>query len=281
MKKAFLMMLTLCSIHAFSQPIKMPAPSPEQKIVQAFGMGTIELTYSRPNIKGRSLFKANSELAPLGKMWRTGANAATRIHFSDKVTMGGKMLDSGTYVLYTIPGKESWDIIINTGIHNWGTDGYKEAENAVQFTVKAETLSNATETFTMQFANIQPESCQLRLAWGNTVLYIPISTNVKDRLRAQIDKALGADPINPGIYQPAANFYYEWDKNLPKALGFATKATEANPQAFWLFLLKAKIQKEMGDKISAKSSAEKCIELATAAKNDEYVKLGSELIKKL
>lgn len=133
----------------------------------------------------------------------------------------------------------------------------------------------------MQFANIQRETCDLRLVWGNTTVRIPISTNTKDRLRAQIDKALNADPVNPNVYQPAANFYYEWDKDLPQALKYATKATEANPQAFWLFLLKAKIQKEMGDKISAKTSAEKCIALATTAKNDEYVKLGIELIKKL
>ncbi len=281
MKKTFLAMLGFCSIQAFSQPIRMPAPSPEQKITQAFGMGTIELTYSRPNIKGRSLLQANSDLAPLGKLWRTGANAATKIRFSDKVTIGGKMLDTGTYVLYTIPGKEFWDIIINTGVKNWGTDGYKEAENVVRFTVKAEKFGTPMETFTMQFANIQPETCDLRLVWGNTTVRIPISTNVKDRLRAQIDKAMGAEPINPSVYQPAANFYFEWDKDLPKALGYATKATEANPQGYWLFLLKAKIQKEMGDKIGAKTSAEKCIALATTAKNDEYVKLGGELIKQL
>ncbi|TMN75494.1 hypothetical protein CWB64_18615 [Pseudoalteromonas sp. S410] len=88
-------------------------------------MGRIELTYSRPNIKGRPLFKEGSELAPLGKLWRTGANAATRLYFSDNVMMGGKLLDTGSYVLYTIPGKETWEIIVNKGLNNWGTDGYK------------------------------------------------------------------------------------------------------------------------------------------------------------
>ncbi|WP_171036682.1 DUF2911 domain-containing protein, partial [Pseudoalteromonas sp. S410] len=88
-------------------------------------LGRIELTYSRPNIKGRPLFKEGSELAPLGKLWRTGANAATRLYFSDNVMMGGKLLDTGSYVLYTIPGKETWEIIVNKGLNNWGTDGYK------------------------------------------------------------------------------------------------------------------------------------------------------------
>lgn len=281
MKKTFLIAVTLCSVNAFSQQIKMPAPSPGQKIVQEFGMGSIEATYSRPNIKGRSLMKENSDLAPLNELWRTGANAATKLKFTDNVTMGGKVLDTGTYVLYTVPGKEFWNIVINKGLGNWGTDGYKEAEDVVRFTVKAEKLGNGAETFTMQFANIQPETCELQLSWGTTLVRIPISTNIKERLRAQVTRAMSADPVNPNAYQAAANFYFEWDKDPAKAIGYATKATEANPKGYWLFLLRAKIQKEMGDKTGAKASAEKCIELATTAKNNEYVKLGNQLIKQL
>ncbi len=280
MKQLLLLAATLCSMNVFAQ-IKMPAPSPGQKIVQDFGMGSIELTYSRPGIKGRSLMKDNSDLAPLNKIWRTGANAATKLTFTDKVTIGGKALDTGSYVLYTIPGKDYWEIIINKGLNNWGADGYKEAEDVVRFKVKADKTSNIAETFTMQFANIQPETCELHLLWGNTDIRIPISTNVKDRLRAQIEKALNAETVNPAVYQPAANFYFEWDKDLNKALSNVAKAIQANPKGFWLFLLQAKIQKELGDKTTAKTSAEKCVELAAAANNPEYVKLGNELIKKL
>lgn len=280
MKKFFLLAATICSLNAFAQ-INMPQPSTTQKLTQAFGMGSIELTYSRPNINGRSLLKENSDLAPLNKLWRTGANAATRLKFTDNVTIGGKRLDTGSYVLYTIPGKDTWEVILNKGLTNWGTDGYKEAEDVVRFKVKADKAAGNTETFTMQFANIAFESCDLNIIWGGTSVRIPISTNVKDRLRAQVEKALSAEKVNPNAYYPAANFYYEWDKDMTKALNAATKATEVNQNGFWIFLLKAKIQRDMGDKVGAKASAEKCIELATTAKNDEYVKLGSELIKKL
>ena len=280
MKKFFLLAATICSLNAFAQ-INMPQPSTTQKITQAFGMGSIELTYSRPNINGRSLLKENSDLAPLNKLWRTGANAATRLKFTDNVTIGGKRLDTGSYVLYTIPGKDTWEVILNKGLNNWGTDGYKEAEDVVRFKVKADKAAGNTETFTMQFANIAFESCDLNIIWGGSSIRIPISTNVKDRLRAQVEKALSAEKVNPNAYYPAANFYYEWDKDMTKALNAATKATEVNQNGFWIFLLKAKIQRDMGDKVGAKASAEKCIELATTAKNDEYVKLGSELIKKL
>lgn len=280
MKKLFLIAASFCSISAFAQ-INMPQPSTTQKITQAFGMGSIELTYSRPNINGRSLMKENSDLAPLNKLWRTGANAATRLKFTDNVTIGGKKLDTGSYVLYTIPGKDNWEVILNKGLGNWGTDGYKEAEDVVRFKVKADKAAGNTETFTMQFANIGFESCDLNIIWGGTSVRIPVSTNVKDRLRAQVEKALTAEKISANTYFNAANFYFEWDKDLNKALSAVTKATETQQNAFWMFLLKAKIQRDLGDKVGAKASAEKCMELATTAKNDEYVKLGSELIKKL
>ncbi len=280
MKKIMMIAAALCSITAFSQ-VRMPAPSPTQKITQEFGIGSIELTYSRPSIKGRSLFKDNSDLGPLGKLWRTGANAATRIVFTDKVMMGGKLLDTGAYVLYTIPGKEYWEIIINKGLKNSGTDGYKESEDINRFKVKAEKLGNEVETFTMQFGNVQAESCELQMMWGNTVVKVPMSVNVKDRIRVQVEKALSAETPNAGVYQSAATFYYEWDKDLNKALVNINKATQANPAAFWLFLLQAKIQRDLGDKASAKASAEKCITLATTAKNDDYVKQAGDLLKKL
>lgn len=270
----------LCSLVGFSQ-IRMPQPSSTQKISQEFGLGRIDLTYSRPNIKGRPLLKEGSELAPLGQLWRTGANAATRLYFSDKVMMGGKLLDTGSYVLYTIPGKETWEIIINKGLNNWGTDGYKESEDVVRFKVKSKKIEPARETFTMQFANVLAESCSLNILWGNIMVEIPMSTNIKDRIRASVEKALSADPVNPVNYQVAANFYYEWTKEYDKALVNAKKATDANPEAFWLFMLTAKIQKELGDKVSAKASAEKCIALATKAKNEDYVRQGKDLIAKL
>ncbi|BDQ11530.1 DUF2911 domain-containing protein [Sediminibacterium sp. TEGAF015] len=280
MKKTLLAAALLSSVMGFAQ-IRMPQPSTTQKISQDFGMGKIELTYSRPNIKGRAMLKENSELAPLNQLWRTGANAATRIHFSDKVTMGGTTLDTGAYVLYTVPGVDYWEVVVNKGLNNWGTDGYKQSEDVVRFKVKAAKTNSSTETFTFQFANVEAESIDLQLSWGKVAVSIPISTNVKDRLRAQVESALGAEKVNPNVYQAAANFYYEWDKNYAKALQNVNKATEANPKAFWLFLLTAKIQKDMGQKADAKASAEKCISIATEAKNADYVRMAKELISKL
>src|SRR3954452_13416726 len=120
----------------FSASVKaqvvMPAPSPTQTIIQDFGMGKIELTYSRPGIKGRQVFGAGSELAPLGKPWRTGANAATKIHFSDNVTIAGKNLDTGSYVIYTIPNKSQWDVVFSKGTTYPGSEGFKESDDVAR-----------------------------------------------------------------------------------------------------------------------------------------------------
>jgi hypothetical protein len=279
MKKLLLLAASAFVLSAQSQ-IRMPQPSPGQVITQDFGMGKLELTYSRPSIKGRQLFKENSELAPLGKVWRTGANSATKLKVTDPIAMGGKAVDTGSYAIFTIPGKSEWTIIINKDSKNWGTN-YAEQDDIFRFTVPAMKMKESVEVFTMQFANVKNESCELHLMWGNTAVSIPITTNIRDRIRAQVEQAVGADKVSARTYFTAANFYYELDKDYNKALSNVNKAVEADPKAFYMFLLKAKIEKELGDKVAAKASAEKCIALATEAKNDDYIRSAKELISKL
>jgi len=279
MKKIILSLMLLSSIVSFAQ-IKMPAPSSTQTISQDFGLGKLELTYSRPNIKGRQLFKETSELAPLGKVWRTGANSATRIKITEPVEIAGKAIDTGTYAIYTIPGKSEWTVIINKGAKNWGSE-YIETSDVFRVTVPVGKMKESVETFTMQFGNVKAESCELHLMWGKTYVSIPFTTKVNDKIRAQVEKALAGDNVTSNTYFSAANFYYEMDKDLPKALTNITKAIGEKSDKFWMYLTKAKIERDLGDKASAKASAEKCIEEATKQKNEDYVRSAEELIKKL
>lgn len=276
MKKIILagIVFTCCTLSNIAQ-VKMPAPSPIQTIKQDFGMGNIEVTYSRPNTKGRKIF---GDLVPYNKLWRTGANAATKIVFTDAVELGGKKLDSGTYVLYTIPNMDSWEVIINKGLTNWGVDGYKESEDVIRFRVEPVKSKPAVETLTMQFINVKPASCELQVMWAKTSISIPVTTNIKDRLKAQIEAAMLTDK-KP--YWQAAQFYKEYDDNLAKALDNCNKAVAENDKAFWIWLYKAKIEKEMGDKAGAKLSAQKSLALSKEAKNDDYVKMNEELLRKL
>jgi hypothetical protein len=255
--------------------VQLPSPSPTQTIKQDFGMGSIELTYSRPGAKGRMVF---GDLVPYGKLWRTGANEATRLVFTAPVEIGGRKIDTGTYVLYTIPAEETWEVIINKGINNWGVDGYKDGEDVVSFTVPVIKTQTKIETFTMQFANIKPESCELQLMWDKKAIAIPITTNIINKLRGQLEAAMLTDK-KP--YWVAAQFYFEYDVNLNKALENITKATEENPKAFYMFLYKAKIQKEMGNNAGAMESSKISLALSKDAKNDDYVRMNMQLQKEL
>lgn len=278
MKKLILTTLALAGLFCMSEAqVKMPAPSPVQTLKQDFGLSSIELTYSRPSLKGR---KVVGDQDPWGVIWRTGANAATRLRFNDPVTIGGKWIDSGIYVLYTIPReKDDWDVIINKGINNWGTDGYKESEDVVRFTATPGKVKKMkTETLTMQFENIKAESCDLAIMWDDWWLSFPITVNIKDKIKQQVEAALQTDK-KP--YWQAANFYYEWEKDYPKALENIDKAIEGNKQGFWMYLVKAKILRSMGRNDEAKAAAQKTVELATTAKNDAYIKQGNDLIKEL
>ena len=279
MKKTLFIALALIAIYVpSSAQINMPAPSPTETIMQDFGLGKITLIYSRPGIKGRQAFGVNSELAPLGKPWRTGANSATRIQFSDKVSIGGKDIDSGSYVIYTIPGKTSWDIVFSKGSAYPGSEGFTTDDDVLHYKAPVVMNKEKIESFTMQFSDLKNESCNLHLKWANTDVSIPITTNIKDRVRAQIESALQGD--KPPYYQ-AANFYYDFDKDYKKALEYINKATEENPKAFYMFLQKARIQKALGDKAGAKATATKTIELAKAAGNDDYVNFGNKLLQEL
>jgi len=275
MKKLSFSLVAVLMAFAMNAQVKMPAPSPTQTIKQDFGMGNIELTYSRPAAKDRKIF---GDLVPYNKLWRTGANGATIIRFSEPVEIKGKKVDTGSYALYTVPGADSWEIILNKGVKNWGVDGYKESEDVVRVTVTPMNMNSKMESFTMQFADIKPESCELHIMWEKTAVAIPITANIREKVKAQLEEALKSEK-KP--YWQAAQFYNEYEKNSAKALEYASKAAEANPKAFWIFLYKAKIQKDMGDKVGAMESAKKSLELATEAKNDDYIKMNEELIKKL
>ena len=259
---------------AMSQ-VNLPSTSPTQTVKQDFGMGSIELVYSRPNSKNRTVF---GDLVPYGKLWRTGANGATRLTFSIPVEIGGRKIDTGSYVLYTIPAEDNWEIILNKSINNGGVNGYKEADEVVHFTVPSVKTSDKTATFTMQFANIKPESCDLQLIWEKRRVSIQITTNIKDKIRRQIDSAMATDK-KP--YWQAAQFYFEYDKNLNRALENVTKATGENSKAYYMFLYKARIEKEMGKTAAAMESSKTSLALSKEAKNDDYVRMNEKLQKEL
>ncbi|KQC31362.1 DUF2911 domain-containing protein [Flagellimonas eckloniae] len=123
--------------------------------------------YSRPQLKGRSL----SELAPDGKVWRTGANEAPEITFYKDATVGGKSVKAGTYALFTIPGESEWTVILNGNLNQWGAYSYNSDADVVRVTAKASTDSDSLEAFSIAFE----ENGTMVMGWGTTRVSLPMS----------------------------------------------------------------------------------------------------------
>jgi len=275
MKKIlFIIAIALCNF-TFAQILTTPQPSTTQTIKQNFALAAIELSYSRPNIKGRSVI---GNLVPFGKVWRTGANGATTLTFGDDVTIGDKKIPAGKYGLLSIPDKENWTLIITKQTDVTSAAAYKETEDVVRVIVKPMITANKVETFTIQFANVKSSTCELQLMWENTAVTLPISTDVDAKVMSQINNIMTKDNLP---YFNAAMYYMENGKDLNQALSWFNKGIEQNPDAFYMYYQKANCLAKLGKKQEAIATATKSIELATAAKNSDYVKLNEDLIKSL
>jgi hypothetical protein len=275
MKRLFLATLALGLALMTEAQLRTPAPSPSQTVKQDFALSTIELSYSRPGIKGRKLYV---DLAPAGKVWRTGANNATTLTFGDEVTIGGVKVPAGKYGLLSIPDRKSWILIISKQTNVTSPAAYKAEMDVVRIPVAVNKTKTMTETFTIQFANVKPESCELQLLWDKSLVSLPITADIDTRIMADIDKAMKAE--KPPYFQ-AAMYYMENGKDLNQALDWFNKAVEVQPDAFWVQHQWANCLAKLGKKEEAMAAAKRSRELAEKAQNADYVKLNDDLLKKL
>ncbi|GAB3941103.1 DUF2911 domain-containing protein [Spirosoma harenae] len=266
-------LFTLSSLSIAQAQLKVPAASPAQTTKQSFALGEITLEYSRPAIKGRTIF---GDLVPYDKVWRTGANATSKITFSSDVKLEGKDVKAGTYGLFTIPGKTSWEVMLSKDLNLGANVGdYKKENEVVRVQVKPTSLPNKVETFTINIADILPTSAVLEIMWDKTRVPVAITADIDQTIVKNIEASMASD--KPAYFE-AASYYYETNRDLKQALSWVTKATEQNPKAFWIMLLKARIELKLKEKANAIASAEKTVALATEAKNADYVKMANDLI---
>jgi len=258
-----------------AQSIKTPAPSPPQFIRQDFGLSNIELSYSRPGVKGRTVF---GDLVPYGKVWRTGANQATTLTFGDDVIIGDTKVPAGKYGLLTIPAQDEWTFIITHQLDVTSPAAYKQDLDVLRVKAAAHDLPFALETFTILFADVTSNSCNLQIIWDKTAVSFPIRTDIDTRIMTQIDNALNKDN-RP--YYTAAVYYVDNGKDLSKALEWFDKAIAQDPTAFYAVYQKARCQAKMGKKQEAIATAKRSIELSKQAKNADYVALNEKLIASL
>jgi hypothetical protein len=276
MKKLFALTLIVLLSFSVNSQVKTPQPSPFQKVEQTVGLTNVTLEYSRPSMKGRTIFGG---LVPYEKMWRTGANANTKITFSDNVTIGGKELEAGSYAIFTKPSEESWEVYFYSDANNWGTpQKWDETKVAAKVKAKVNTMPFSLETFTMTFDNLSNNAATLGMIWEATYVGVPIEFPT-DNLVSKSIKSVMSGP-SAGDYYSSAVYYLTEGKDIKQAKEWIDKAIETRDQpAFWYYRQQSLIYAKAGDKEGAIKAAKTSLKLAKEAGNDDYVALNTKSLE--
>lgn len=277
MKKLLLLVCVGLFSLGTSAQVKTPAPSPFQKIEQKVGLTDVTLEYSRPSMKGRKIFGG---LVPYNEVWRTGANANTKITFSDDVMIGGDhSLKAGSYAIFTKPGAESWEVIFYSDATNWGTpQKWDDTKVAAKVSVTPYAMPMSVETFTMTFDALKNDSAYLGMLWENLYVAVPLKFHTDKQVTASIESVMNG-PSDRDFYS-AAVYYLEADKDINKAMMWIDKAIEMREQpAFWYHRQQSLIYAKAGDKKGAVKAAQTSLKLAEEAGNSDYVALNTKSLK--
>lgn len=273
MKKIFFylsaILLGSISNNSAAQALKTPQLSTTQTITQEIGLGKISLTYARPNVRARKIFGG---VEPYGTIWRTGANAATTISFSEDVTIEGNKIPAGDYALFSIPGVEEWTIIISKKADQWGAYKYQQADDLLRFKVRNIKLSEPMETMTMQFYNVDQTKCIIEMKWEASSFAFAIQTDVDAKVMANIANIMDRD--NKPYFE-AAVYYYENNKDLNKALEWIRTPQQHEKRSAFYKLWEARILLKMGRKSDALTAALHGAQYAKEGNDKEYERLNT------
>ena len=269
--------LTFFVVGSLHAQIKTPQPSPKAKVMQTIGMTDVTVEYSRPGMKGRTIF-ADDGLVPYGQMWRTGANKNTMITFDKDVTIAGNEIEAGTYAIFTKPMQGQWEVYFYTDTENWGTPReWDEDKVAAKVTAKTVTMDEKMENFTIMFDELTNTGGNMYMGWANTLAIVPIRVGTDKEATASIERTLAGPSARD--YYSAATYYYESDKDLEQAYTWIKKANEMEPGKFWMVRRQALIESKLGKKDAAIATAKKSKELAQTAGNMDYVRANEKSIK--
>ncbi|MEC4005607.1 DUF2911 domain-containing protein [Flavobacterium sp. SUN052] len=278
MKKVIVVLAMMIASYAIQAQVKTPQASPKSTIEQVVGLTNVEINYSRPCAKGRTIF---GDLVPFGKIWRTGANENTTISFSDDVTIDGKTLAKGKYSLYTLPKADNWEVIFYKTTDNWGNpEEWQESNVVLRANSKPIMTDRKLETFTIAVNNLSNDSADLELSWEKTIVALKFNVPTQKTALASINKTLSGP--SAGDFFSSGQYLFQSNGDLNKALEYVNKAIsltkEGEDVPFWYLRQKSLIQAKLGDKKSAIETAKLSLAAATKAKNDDYVKMNNDSI---
>ncbi len=274
MKKLLLILMAFTMAYSVNAQVETPQPSPFTKIEQKVGLTDVTLEYSRPNMRDRTIF---GDLVPYDKLWRTGANANTKITFSDDVVIDGTTLKAGEYAIFAKPGKTSWEVVFYSDASNWGTPrNWDDTKVAVKTTAKVYEMPMKIETFTIGFDDLSNSSAVIGMIWENVYVGVKFEVPTDEAVVASIKKAMNGPGAND--YFSAAVYYLQEGKDIAKAKKWIDKAvdmTKDKPR-FWYLRQQSLIHAKAGDKAGAVKAAKASLAGAEKAGNADYVKMNKE-----
>ncbi len=257
------------TVHA---QLRLPAQSPSSSIKQTIGLTEVEISYSRPSVRERTIF---GDLLPYNEFWRVGANAATKITLSGDVLIDGKVLKKGSYSLLTLPDESTWKL-------NWYeyTSGdwndYVEAAPVLEIKVPVKKRESVLESLEFHFQDITMESATLLLEWERSRLEIPIQVDEKEQISKDIIQTLAGPDIFD--YYAAALYLHENQTELDRALEYIQKVTESPKAMFFVVTREALILQDLGRNQEAKKVAERALALSKRADNNDFIRMNQKII---
>ena len=245
-----------------------PQPSPKSTLNQTVGITEIEISYSRPGVKGRKVF---GDLVPYDKFWRTGANSATQISINKPIVISGTELLKGSYALLIKPSKNQWLVNFYTYVKgDWKF--YKDQTPVVSTSLDTKPLSEKVESFTIDITDFTDNGAHLEIKWENTLVGIPFEVKTAEQVENQIER-FSKNPLKnvSNDYYKAASYNLSVNKDLNLALEWINEAVKIRPEAYWMLGKKAEIEVALGMQKEALDTYEKSTALATKANSLNFV----------
>lgn len=275
MKNQSLFLIAVLLTFSIQGQITTPAPSPAAHIEQKVGLTDVTVDYSRPSMKGRTVF---GNLVPFGKIWRTGANANTTISFSTDVTVDGQKLEKGTYALYTKPGKESWEVYFYSDTNGGGMQKWDDSQIVAKASAQVYPMPMNVETFTISLDDLTNDSAVIGILWEKTYVGIKFEVPTDATVMDNINRIMGGPTAQD--YYAAAVYYMDSGKDIDQAKKWIDKsAAMTEKPAFWQLRQQSLIYAKAGDKKGAIEAAKKSLAAAKVAGNADYVKMNEDSLK--
>ena len=260
-KTVMIFTILLAATAAFGQ-VRTPRPSPKSSLMQSVGLTDITINYNRPGVKGRPIWGA---LVPYDKVWRTGANEATTIQFSDDVWINGQKLAKGLYSLHTIPSAGDWTVIFNSVAEQWGSYSYDEKKDTLRVKVTPQPAEHR-EWLTFEIPEMTTDTAKVVLRWEKIAVPFTVDTKSTERTMTSLRNAMNPDWRTPYM---AADFAFQnkgaaTDAEMTQWVEQSLKVNQ-NIANLWL---RARMADRAGNRADAIRYGEQAIAAATPQQAD-------------